>query len=386
MSNKKQIVFIEYVPTIPTLKIARSLKLTGKYETTLVVFSKIDKSLLQKEFDEIIMLDLQHKIDPRNILKLLKKISNGEVLKFFKAIRNLNPYLFQITGPDLFTVILMFITKKKPKIYFAYDIWEFFKKKFSLENLGVKEFFQTNIEKICFRKADGILHKGTKGELNLLTYQINKLDLTFIPGCLEERIYLPKNKKSKELHLVYAGGPLASWKGRISFMKILRLITSQGIHFHTYGCPINKSEKKIYLKESKKNRYYHFHEKVKVGDLTKEISKYDYGTLLDFFDDTIINPLWGKTSMAGKIIDYVEAGIPLIVNKQSDVHSSIVEKNGIGISIDYEDVKNIRKILEKLNYKKLQENIKKAQKDLSMRKIIQDIEKFYDKIVFSKGN
>ena len=100
MSNKKQIVFIEYVPTIPTLKIARSLKLTGKYETALVVFSKIDKSLLQKEFDEIIMLDLQHKIDPRNILKLLKKISNGEVLKFFKAIRNLNPYLFQITGPD----------------------------------------------------------------------------------------------------------------------------------------------------------------------------------------------------------------------------------------------------------------------------------------------
>jgi len=54
---KKQIVFIEPKPTVYTYRIARTLKLTGKYETVLVCFSGIDKKFFGKAFDDFHILE-----------------------------------------------------------------------------------------------------------------------------------------------------------------------------------------------------------------------------------------------------------------------------------------------------------------------------------------
>jgi len=122
---KKQIVFVEHPTTTYTYKIARSLKLTGRYETVLITFSKIDKSFLSKAYDKIFNFELSHKINLKNLLRFPRQIISKEFKNFLKNIRSLNPYIFQITGPDLFTTIFMFFMKEKPKVYFAYDFWAF---------------------------------------------------------------------------------------------------------------------------------------------------------------------------------------------------------------------------------------------------------------------
>ena len=111
---------------------------------------------------------------------------------------------------------MFLIKKEKPKVYFAYDIWEFFTG--TNWEQKIKRIFQKKFEKICFKRAQGVFHKGPAGELDFLSYDVNAPDLAITPDCLDEWIYPPKTKqKNKEPHLVYIGGPTPSWKGKISF-------------------------------------------------------------------------------------------------------------------------------------------------------------------------
>ena len=384
---KKEIVFVEYVPNIINLKIARTLKLSGKYTTTLISFSKVDEELYNKAFDKLLILDVKHSLNLKNIIKLFKSIFSKETKDFIKSVKELDPYLFQITGPDLFTMFVMSITKNKPKIYFAYDIWAFYGKKFSIKNLGIKEFFQKQIEKIGFRKADGILHKGPSGELKFLDYKINKLDLAILPGCLDEWT-ISNNKKPKagEIHLVFAGGPLKSSDGRAHFLEVIKKITSQNIHFHTYGECVNKKDTILFVEEEKKNKYYHFHPKERVDNLNKKMSQYTYGINPDFYIKSIINPLWPKTSVANRMFNYIEAGIPIIINEDAEYMMKIVKDNEIGFSIKYNDLDNLKDIIEKRDYKKMIDNTKKAQKKFSWNKnLISELEEFYKKVIKDKS-
>ncbi|MCX6746781.1 MAG: hypothetical protein NTU63_01465 [Candidatus Pacearchaeota archaeon] len=387
---KKQIVFVEYVPNMINVKIAKVLKATGNYETVLVSFSKVDKEKYKDVFDKFFIFELSHKINPKNMLLILKKLSSREGKEFIKSIRKLNPYLFQITGPDFFTLIFMHITKKRPKIYFAYDIWGFYGRKFSIKDLGIKESFQEFFERIGFGKTDGILHKGPKDELNLLKYKVRVPDLALLPGCLDEwnqNINLKREVKKTNIHLVHAAYPPRDTIFHVPFIKTIRKITSQKIHVHVYGRCQDEKENEIYCNEEKNNKYFHFHERLNVDKLKKEISRYDYGIILDYHFIDIMNPLHLKTAMGNRLFDYIEAGIPTICFKQSEFMSKIIKENNIGFSINYEDLDRIREILLKKDYKNMRRDIKKAQKNFSLnRKLIFDLEKFYDSVVKTKEN
>lgn len=379
---KKQIVFIEHPNTTYTYKIARSLKLTGRYETILITFSKVDEKFFKKAYDKIIIFELSHRANLKNLLYGLRRIMSKDFKDFLNKIKNLDPFIFQVTGPDLFTTFSMFVLNKKPKIYFAYDIWAFNDKNFKYKKIQLKEFFQKRIEKICFKKADGILHKSAPESLKLLSYSVNKPVLSPEILCLDEFVILPKKKqKDKELHLVYAGGPISECKWRVSFLKIIKEITSQKMHFHTYGsCPDKKGEKAFRLEE-KNNLYFHIHKKVNPEYLKKELSRYDYGIIPAFLDNSIIDERLAKTSVAYKMFDYIEAGIPVILAVPADYSAKIIKKNKIGICIKYEDLKDIRKILEKQDYKKMQRNIKKTQERNRLSKKIKEFEKFYELVI-----
>jgi len=380
---KKQIVFIDYVPNIINLKISWVLKSSGKYRTTLVSFSKVDMDFYKNAYDEIIILDIKHNLNPKNLIFIFKKILSKEGRRFIHKVIKLNPYFFQITGPDIFNFLLMLITKKRPKIYFAYDVWGFYGKKLSLKNPGIKENIQKIIERICIKISDGIIHKGPEKELDFLLYRVSKPHYNISPGCLDEWTLQPKKiKKNRDIHLVFAGGPLKSSDGRVHFLEIVKKITSQNINFHTFGGCVDPKDNKVFLAEAKKNKYFHFHGRERIDNLNKKIADYAYGINPDFYDTSVINPLWPKTSVANKISNYIEAGIAIIINKDAEYMAQIVKNLGIGFVIEYKKLEDLKKIILQQDYKKMKKNILKAQKELSFnRKIVPELEKFYEKIV-----
>lgn len=374
----KQIVFIEYFPMIVTFKIAKYLRDSGKYETVLISFNKVDRKFFETGYDKIINLEISQKFSFKNLFFFIKKMLSKKRAKFFSEIKSLHPYIIQVNNLDLLTWFSLFlIDARVPKIYYAYDILAFYRKKFSL-----RENFLKKIEKYYFQNMGGILHKGPKEELTFLDYPVNAPDLSLLPGCLEEWTHTPKEKSMKEIHLVVAGPPLEGSYYAHSFKNIIKDITFQKIHVHTYGKSLINDE--YFLNEEKNNFYFHYHDRVDPKELNKEISKYHYGLVPDFFNKTI-NPLWYKTGIPNKMFNYLEAGLPTVVTKDLRASAEIVKKHKIGICIDYKDIKELRSILDNLNYENLQKNVRIAQKELSIDRITKDLENFYEKIAKRKN-
>tara|TARA_Y100000310_G_scaffold329947_1_gene400698 strand:- start:24305 stop:25480 length:1176 start_codon:yes stop_codon:yes gene_type:complete len=385
---KKQIVFIEAKPTIYTFKIARALRLTGNYETHLFSFSGVDKDFFGDAFDKIEVLEWSHKINFTNFIDFFRKLFGRDGRKFFNKIKNMNPYVFQITGPDLFTCMTMFFLRrnKQPKIYFAYDIWGLDKRNFLFtKKPGARGSFQKIFEKFCFKMADGVLHKGMPGELELLDYKVNLPDLQFILFLLDEWTIPPVKvgKNEKNLKIVYGGGPLSVWEGRIPFIDVTKIITNQKIPFYTTALSVDVEDDKLFLKEDGKNPFFYFNVKSKSPQKHKKLVGYHYGILPDFYDPNLFDISTRKHEMAGKMIKYLEAGIPVIMNKQLEYMANLVEEHNIGVNIDFEELKNLKEIISKINYVQLQKNVKKFQEKYKLSKQIKKLEDFYGVVVKS---
>lgn len=390
--NKKQIVFIEPKATINAYRIAQSLKVTKKYETILICFSKVDRDFYSKAYDKILVLELSHKIDknfPKIAIHFLKKIFGKEGRILIKKLKEMKPYMFQITGPDLFSLMAIFLLKKNiPKVYYANDLWGVEKRRFLFKKYGFKGDFQRICERICFSKVNGILNKHSLGQFGLLDYEISIPKMTSFSYCLDEWTFLPQKKKNKEIHLVYGGSPFPSWGENLSFLEIVKIITSQKIHLHSYGPCTNKNDDPILIKESKKNKYYHFHNKVSPYDLNKEMSKYNFGIFPEFWNSKQVtsNPGIVKTEIPTKMMNYIESGIPIITSEQNEGMIDTIEKFGIGLKINLEDLRKLKQIMKKIDYEKMQRNIKAFQEKFKWSEGIKEIESFYEKVIKNKDN
>ena len=118
------------------------------------------------------------------------------------------------------------------------------------------------------------------------------------------------------------------------------------------------------------------------------MSKYNYSIFPHFFWDALkadSNPAIVKTLLATKITNYIEAGLPIIVSEQCEYIADIVKKHGMGFVIKFNDLKNLRDIIKKHDYKKLQRNVKKFQERFILSKTIREIEDFYEKIIAQKN-
>lgn len=379
---KKQIVFIEPKATVNSYRIARSLKLTERYETILFCFAKVDKDFYKKAYDKIFVLELDHKFRLNNLISLFKKLLSPEKKEFFNEMKKIEPYLFQISGPDLFALIsLLHLKKEIPKVYYSNDTWGVAKRWLLFKKFGLKGEFQRICEKICFKKVDGVLNKSSIKQFELLNYKVNVPKMALPPSPFDEFIFYSKNK-NKEINLVHGGNPNPSIKKRINFLEIIRGVTSQKIYFHTYGPCVVEKDDMVYREEAKKNKYYCPHEKVSPYQLNEEMSKYSFGSLLDFWDETEFkkNPAMVNTDMGSKMINYIEAGLPMIVSDQMEYIAEIVNKHGLGFVINAKDLKNLREIIEKQDYPQLKRNIKKFQEEFKMSKAIKEIENFYKRV------
>ena len=173
----------------------------------------------------------------------------------------------------------------------------------------------------------------------------------------------------------------------MSHLKIIKIITSQKIHFHTYGPCFDEKANQMFVKESRKNKYYHSHGLVKPNVLNKEMSKYNYGIFLFFMDPAkkSLFPELAKPMLNAKMINYLESGLPIIINRKWEHMGKIIEKHNVGFGIDVEDLKNLRKIIEQKDYSQFQENIKKFQKEFRLSKKIKEVEEFYETIIRMKN-
>jgi len=376
---KKTILFVENKFTIPIIKLAALLRREG-WKTILLnlsPLSKLDYDFIKRYFNEIIIFDMTS----------IKNFFNPQKYSsLMNTIRNKNPNIIQFTGPDWHTYLMFILLKKYPRVFFAHDIWKpYFKRIQFKKNSGRMIFFNRLIERSSFKNAEGDLHKGPEDELKLLGIKTKNNDLQYLSGCMEEWLIKPdKNHKLSnedgKSHLVYAGGPWVTFNGWISFIDIIKKITSQKIHFHIF-CPYNVRINESFKKIERENSYFHMHRPLRGKKLNEELSKFDYGIIPTFFDSDIVGENFKKITVATKIFTYLEAGIPCLVSKELQFSSKIVESNNMGLSITLGDLNKLGTILKHQNYGSFIKHILKAQKKFGMGLQMEKLRTFYDKAV-----
>jgi hypothetical protein len=383
---QKQIVFIESSPTDMLAKIAQVLKNKGYYTVLISLIGDLETPFLKSAYSKRIMLDFKFfKANIKNMPKIgaysIKKLPF--LIKAIIQLKKLRPYLSIVrTTPNW----LCFLVKKSvqsPVIYFPYDIRSFcYNDLGEAISSGVPKF-EIKAEKWCFENCDGIIHKGEDQELSYLNKEILgniKIKcpiIHFLPYCLSEFLIPLKNKRipKREIHIVFVGhiGTEQSWINSINF------VLKNKIHLHLYGktanLSMNDSKKQEEYAALLNNKYFHIHQQVDQKDLSKEISKYDYGIWMGYYD------IFRKSitiCTGNKLASYLEAGLPIIYFKNHEYIGKILDTYGAGIGITINSP--LRKILENQNFRRLISNVQKARKYLTFENNIGRLEKFFEEV------
>src|SRR3989344_5069511 len=397
MPKQKQIVVVESFPTDMMAKTAIVLK-RNDYQTVLIHISGSSESeFYKKAYDTRIPFNsIFLKFNLKNMPKVVLYAARRSVIVIKNSIliKKLRPYVVICrANPNWLCVLFKSIFRKYPFVYFPYDIRSFVYD--SLEEAiksGVPKF-EINAERYCFENSDGIMHKGHEKELDFLDSNvlgrrviIKNPVLHFPPYCLDElNVPLNESKLSrddKEIHLVLVGH--MNFEDP-SWISLIGKILDQKLHIHFYGRTANLSDEELSrrignseLKKRFSNNYLHLHKAVKQEELPSEISKYDFGVIFDHPNNTKKNI---TMCSANKLASYLEAGLPFICFKNYEYMTEIGKSYGIGISIDPDMLTNLKTILNKVDYKKLTENVEKARVDFEINNHINRMEAFFEDIL-----
>lgn len=226
-----------------------------------------------------------------------------------------------------------------------------------------------------FRNAYKIVSHFTheQAELWAKEYGVDKKKFVFFPEFCNQFFDNKKKKYDKnKIRLTYAGAipstsqPEDYFPGKAHLRSIKRL-TKQGIYIDfvlpelVYETMRNSKDAFFdFLYEAEINKRFQL---VKGKSLDAEIlHEYDFG----FFEleASGVNHDLYKYAITSKFAFYLEAGLPMLVNKKFVSMSKLVKKYGLGIVFDNDDLSHLK---EKLNVKQYEysefiENIKRYRK------------------------
>lgn len=393
--KKKQIVF--YCATNPEAIIYKISKLLRKEGYETVLFSmcekdRFDHNFYSDGFDKITYSNFQFfKPSLKTISYIIKR--GFSFLKFLFKMKLIHPEaVIGVSGANWqLKLVHKYFFKKYPFIYFPLDILSHYYNS-EKEALRITKKFELDSERYLFENTDGIIHKGDPRELKFINGRVHKnlkivpLQLSFLPYCSDEFIIpINKNKLSKKdglFHMVYAGGFAYESASIKKLLSVFKNIMNQGINTHLYVNVkhLSKEQEENYIssifKELYENNLFHLHNPLNPKELIPEISKYDFGFWAD--NNGTMEPIFAT---GNKLASYLEAGIPFIYGEELKFIDNILKHYELSMSFNEKNLKNLKKRLQKINWKKIEQNILKARKELNMESNRIRLENFIEEVI-----
>jgi hypothetical protein len=248
----------------------------------------------------------------------------------------------------------------------------------------------------CLSRADAISTKDLQ-----LCYRRQQTragrgkPLLYFPNYCWDRSALQPRRPPADIHIVQAAGMGFETLGRedIGSFRVIREFVNAGCHFHIYLIPGFGSS----IEEPGAQRLYadyldlhartgriHFEPTVPAHVLAKDLGRYDYGfNMLNAANYDIPwkyhNPEWLGLLSSGRLFDYLDAGIGMIVDRMLAFNRHLFGPTGA--YIDGTALLRSGRILEGLKDQPSQETILKARQSLAVERHIHRLTRFYDRLV-----
>ena len=381
----KRITIIKSTLSAFEVKLAKSLKKQGYIVNSITLYQPNRDQ--EKIFDDTFYLLKRDLVYKKNFIDKIRKLFLLSMNLFrnflcFKKIKN--SIAIGVAGQNWFVTLFFVILNRRfrRRIYFPYDIAYF-----RYNNYKIYPIYERLGEKYNFKNCDGIIHKGPEDELNYLPkdFQATRRPaLQFLPYCDEES-FIPiddkffdrkLSKKDGKIHLVYVGGVYHNHPPHFDTIEMFKEIVDQKFVLHVYATNFEELKEEKEYKKLEETGLFYLHEPIYNEKLQREISKYDWGIYIFFTNFEKFKKIWAKTAYGNKISTYLEAGLPIICNSELEFVSHVVKSNGFGIVV--ENPSDIKKEIEKVDYRKLVYNLDKGRKNFTIEKNIGKLKKFLD--------
>lgn len=373
--NPRNVLFVTPLLRAREIKMAAGLRKAGW--TVILLFSQNTPFNADVRFDEVIQA--QSDADMHKIAKLLR------------------PALCHVFSGAVDDVILQFCRDKPSAV--VIDMNDVFTP--SLFNYCEERFEPT---KECLELADGLCARDLQANYARL------LDGRSLPS---KKIFFPeycwnetsdrdeKGNNDEEVRVVSIGTFCLEKQGLYDsgYLKLARLLTDQRIHFHIYPHwfyrPSPTSSFNWSLEDDfsdffdlqKETPYLHIHKSVPLDQLAAELPQYDFGIVSGGsaeLDQTlsILKKPYLDSCYSGRIADYLDAGLPVLVNPEVRFNFRLMKRYGVLVDLDDLHKDGFReKLLELKNDSALSTRVKRVAGDFSLDANTPRLSAFYDAII-----
>jgi glycosyltransferase involved in cell wall biosynthesis len=243
-------------------------------------------------------------------------------------------------------------------------------------------------EKYCFENSNAVLARNLEINKSYEIYALNKKKtILFSDYCDNDAFVTPEKTERNSMSIVYSGGiygkhMLKSSHGIENFFDFINSMDEQKINFHIYPSPQTKPEIYFdYIEESKRLKHLYLHKTVSQKELSKEISKYHFGVLPHFKEESsFVSTDKLERGTSNKFFNFLEAGLPILISKDMSYMSWLVNRYNIGIVFSKNDISKLATIINDANYSELQKNVLVVREKLSMNYNLKRLTKFIENI------
>lgn len=254
------------------------------------------------------------------------------------------------------------------------------------------------MERYVFRNAGGVVHRMPPGLAHKIRddYSGSAELFTLQAWPLERLVRTARNAGNPNpdaLRFVYAGA-LHPSDIRPDFSTIAKLpsvfesLLRQGHRVDILNDPYRMPSRKdpsFALWFELEDRFEHFHLRpgVPPHQLPDVLSAYDFG-LNVLTDDrgAIRNHRTRIENIPGtKLFAYLEAGLPVLTNREVVFLSAFVTEHGVGIAPDWDELDDISGYLRKVDIPGLYRNVDRFNQENLMEKKLKDLVAFYDAVI-----
>jgi putative sugar O-methyltransferase len=210
----------------------------------------------------------------------------------------------------------------------------------------------------CLERADGLCARDlqAKSAERLNGYRLPQNTL-FFPEYPSQDNARPARTTPKlnaeEVHVVSVGTFCLESQGMYDsgYLRLAEMFAEQGIHFHIYphwfyrvseGSVFNWNLQKDFVdffRLQEKTPYLHIHESLPLEELAQELPQYDFGIVSGGSvalgqNLKLLKPEYMRTCYSGRIADYLNARLPVLVNPEVAFDFWLLKHYGVVVDLN----------------------------------------------------
>ncbi|PTM40337.1 putative sugar O-methyltransferase [Bosea sp. 124] len=338
------------------LKIDRANRLIGRNPKTVVFVTpllrpreiKMASALRSNGWKIVLLYKQTTPFDPSNFFDLAIKLADE--IAMHRVAKILEPRLCHVFSGAVDEGVLRFC-RDKPSLVIV-DLNDIFCP--SLFNY-LHERFEPTRE--CLALADGLVCRDLQPKM---AERLDRYDLPPKILMFPEYPWIdgPAGAGAKakgdpnEVRIVSVGTFTLETQGMFdsAYLQMARMLAEQKIHFHIYphwfyrdtpGSSFRFDQNKDFadfVALEQETPYVHLHDSLPVEELARELPQYDFGIVaggsaalgqkLDF-----LTPNYMQVCYSGRIADYLDARLPVIINREVGFNHRMLAHYGVGIDL-----------------------------------------------------